>query len=320
MKVKAKDLESLMVSILEKRGVENPHIIAGHFIEAELRGHSSHGVQRLIPLVKGLDLGTIKKKVELKEVKRENNAVLYDANHSIGILVWHYLTESPPTDIIAVRNASHIGFLGYYTRRVSTRLNRPVIMIGNAEPAVVKPGSTRKVISTTPLSIAIPCEKTVVLDMALSSIARGRIIEAKRKGEKLPYGVAVNKNGEITTDPEEALQGGILPLGGEKGFYLMLTLELLTSYLTGSAIATEVRGVLNTESSPNKGEFMIILPRLQGDCHGLRTLKSIINVLPGEHSDLLAGRDELEVDDKLYNIFVELESRIPFDWSGKNIL
>jgi hypothetical protein len=65
---------------------------------------------------------------------------------------------------------------------------------------------------------------------------------------------------------------------------------------------------------------MIILPRLQGDCHGLRTLKSIINVLPGEHSDLLAGRDELEVDDKLYNIFVELESRIPFDWSGKSVL
>ncbi|QGR19875.1 hypothetical protein [Stygiolobus azoricus] len=65
---------------------------------------------------------------------------------------------------------------------------------------------------------------------------------------------------------------------------------------------------------------MIILPRLQGDCHGLRTLKTIIDVLPSEHSDLLAGRDEIEVDDKLYNIFVELESQVPFDWRGKNIL
>ncbi|BCU69586.1 Ldh family oxidoreductase [Stygiolobus caldivivus] len=314
MKVKIADIESIVISSLEKRGVENPSIIAKHFIEAELRGHSSHGLQRLIPLIKGIDLGTIRKDVSLTEVKRENNAVLYDANHSIGILVWHYLTESPKEDLIAVRNSSHIGFLGYYTRRVASRLRRPAIMIGNAEPAVVKPGTPRKVVSTTPISIAVPCERTVVLDMALSSIARGKIIEAKRRGGKIPYGVAVNDKGEITTDPEEALKGGILPIGGERGFYLMITLELLTSYLTGSAIAVEVQGVLNTEKSPNKGEFLLILPNLASDCHGASVLKSFTEFLPGEHSDILAERDVIEIDDELYKTIERLEREVPFKW------
>ncbi|MBB5253407.1 Ldh family oxidoreductase [Sulfurisphaera ohwakuensis] len=315
MKIKVKEAENLVESILKKRGVENPSIIAKHFVEAELRGHSSHGLQRVIPLVKGIDLGTIRKTVKLTEIKREDNAVLYDANYSIGILVWHYLTESPKETLIAVRNSSHIGFLGYYTRRIAMRLGKPAIMIGNAEPAVVKPGTAKKVISTTPISIAIPCEKIVVLDMSLSPIARGKIIEAKRKGEKIPYGVAVNKDGKITTDPDEALQGGLLPIGGMKGFFLMITLELLVSFLTGSALATEVQGVLDTTKSPNKGEFMIILPKLQGDCHGLSVLKQFVEYLPGEHSDEMLKRDEIDIDEKLYNIFVKLEAEEQFNWT-----
>ena len=95
-----------------------------------------------------------------------------------------------PVSLIAVKSAFHIGFLGYYTGKPAKK--RLVgIMFGNTEPAVVLPGTSRKLLSTTPLLIGIPPD--IVLNNALSATSRGKILEAKRKGEKIPLGLAVDK-------------------------------------------------------------------------------------------------------------------------------
>ncbi|BFH73081.1 Ldh family oxidoreductase [Sulfurisphaera javensis] len=310
MKIKVTDLRDLLLEILEKRNIEGKEIITNHFIEAELRGHSSHGIQRIIPLIKGVELGTIKSKLDYEVLIRRDNQILIDAKHSIGIVLWDKLIDEFIANVIAVKNASHIGFLGYYTRKVA-RKGRIGIMFGNAEPAVVMPGTSKKILSTTPLSISIPTNPPIVLDMALASTARGKIIEALRKGEKIPYGVAVNEKGEITTDPNEALKGGILPIGGMKGFFLMLTLELLTSFLTGSAVGPEVRGVLNTENPPNKGEVLITLDPLASDTHGVEIFKGFTD-LPGWHSEKMSTREYLDIDDILYRQLEELNRKVPY--------
>lgn len=319
MKIPVNELKEIIIHILDKRGVEDSSVIAEHFIEAELRGHSSHGVQRVIPLVKGIELGTIERKLNYKILKSTSSSLLIDARRSIGIVLWNKIINElefkEPISIVAVRNASHIGFLGYYTRKLAEK-GYSAIMFGNAEPAVVFPGKAEKLLSTTPLSISIPSNPPVVLDMALSLTARGKIIEAQRKGEKIPYGVAVNERGEITTDPAEALKGGLLPLGGVKGFYLMLTLELLTSFLTGSAVGPEVKGVLNTENPPNKGEVLIVInPKFtEEENHGIDLMRRILGSLPGDRGDKLLKNsgNEINIDEKLFNTLNEMAKKIPY--------
>ncbi|BDC19544.1 Ldh family oxidoreductase [Acidianus sp. HS-5] len=319
MKILVNDLKEIIRKIMEERGVEYSNVIADHFTEAELRGHSSHGVQRVIPLVKGVELGTIEKRLNYKILKSTTSSLLIDAKRSIGIVLWNKIVNElefkEPVSIIAVRNSSHIGFLGYYTRRLAQK-GYSAIMFGNAEPAVVFPRKAEKLLSTTPLSISIPSNPPVVLDMALSSTARGKIIEAQRRGERIPYGVAVNERGEITTDPTEALKGGILPLGGEKGFYLMLSLELLTSFLTGSAVGPEVKGVLNTENPPNKGEVLIVInPKFtEEENHGIELMRKILGSLPGDRGENLLrnNNEEVEIDEKLLNTLKDMTKKVPY--------
>jgi len=84
LKIPADKLKELAIEMLEKRGVEGKEIIADHFVEAELRGHSSHGVQRLLPLVKGVELGTIRKRLDYEVLKSNGDSLWIDAKSSIG--------------------------------------------------------------------------------------------------------------------------------------------------------------------------------------------------------------------------------------------
>ncbi|MBW9141514.1 MAG: Ldh family oxidoreductase [Candidatus Aramenus sp.] len=321
MIVRHSELRELLTDILDRREVEFSDVIADHFTEAELRGHSSHGVQRMIPLVKGVELGTIRRDLEFEVVKESNSSILIDGKHSVGISLWSLLIEreyDSPVTAIAVRNASHVGYLGYYTERLA-RKGKVAIMLGNAEPAVTRPGtSPAKVLSTTPFSVAIPSDPPVVLDMALSAIARGKIVEALRKGETIPHGVAVDPEGKVTTNPQRALEGALLPLGGEKGFYLMLTLELLVAFLTGSAVGPQVRGVLNTEHPPNKGEVMIIIdPKyFEANIDAVEYMKEVVGgLLPGEHGRKIREerlKSGIELDEKLFSTLLSMRERVPY--------
>jgi len=316
LKIFAEQLKELVIEILEKRGVEGKEIIAEHFVEAELRGHSSHGVQRLLPLVKGVELGTIRKRLNYEVLKSKGDSIWIDAKSSIGIVLWNKLVEREfhdPVSLIAVKNASHIGFLGYYTEKLAKR-EYVGIMFGNAEPAVVLPGTSRKILSTTPLSIGIP--PGIILDMALSATARGKIIEAKRRGEKIPLGLAVDEEGKPTEDPEKALKGGLLPLGGNKGFYLMLVLESLVSFLTGSALGPNVKGVLNTENPPNKGEVLIVInPSFFASYkEEIEKMKKEV-MYPGQHGNKIREerlREGILIDETLLKTLQEMKEKVPY--------
>lgn len=318
MRVSSEELKSIILEILDKRGIEDKEIIADHFLEAELRGHSSHGVQRLIPLVKGIELKTISPKLRYKVLKRSDTSMWIDGMNSIGIVLWDKLVEQNFTNaisIIAVKNASHIGFLGYYTSKLAKR-GLVGIMFGNAEPAVVIPGSSKVVLSTTPVSISIP--PSITLDMALSATSRGKIIEASRKKEKIPLGLAVDENGNPTDDPERALKGGILPLGGMKGFFLMLTIESLVSFLTGSALGPNVRGVLNTENPSNKGEVLIVINPSFFSSYDkeINDLKNYLNIqYPGEHGLKLREKrlkEGIPIDEELWKKLEDLRQKVPY--------
>jgi len=320
MNVSAEELKSIIVEILDEREVEGSEVIADHMVEAELRGHSSHGVQRLIPLVKGVELGTISRRLQYDVLKKERGSMWIDGKHSVGIVLWNQLIQHEfhePSSVIAVKSASHIGFLGYYTDKLATR-GYVGIMFGNAEPAVVLPGTSRKLLSTTPLSIGIPHNPPIVLDMALSSTSRGKILEAQRKGEPIPEGWAVDSEGKPTINPELALRGGILPIGGIRGFYLMLVLEILTSFISGSAMGPNVKGVLNTENPPNKGEILIVInpSYFASYTEQIDEIRKLLGMeFPGEHGLQLKARrltEGIPMDAQLWSTLVKMKEKVPF--------
>ncbi len=293
------------MELLDRRGVQGSEVVVDHFIEAEMKGHSSHGVQRMIPLLRGLDMGTVKRALDFRVERETESSKFVDGNSSIGIVLWDLLIkERRDSDVflIAVKNSSHIGYLGYYTSRLASK-GIPSIMFGNAEPSVVAPGTSRKILSTSPISIGIPPD--MVLDMSLAPTSRGRIIQAKRRGERIPLGWAVGPDGGETEDPDLALKGGILPLGGRKGFFLSLFLDMLTATLSGSELSEDVVGVLDTTKRPNKGEVMIMFNYHHEVKH--TSWKEV----PGRHGSKMMEEVKrsgyLELDDSLLSSLKEFQ-------------
>jgi LDH2 family malate/lactate/ureidoglycolate dehydrogenase len=313
MKVNVEEVRKALDELFSSREIEDKDVLIDHFLEAELRGKSSHGLLRVIPLIKGVDIGTIRRKVEYEVVKRSPSSLLIDGRHSIGIAIWNRLISGNfmnAVNILCVRNSSHIGFLGYYTQKLAKR-GYIAIMFGNGEPIVVNPENGKRVLSTSPLSVGIPPD--YVLDSSLASISRGKIMDYLNKGMKLPKGVAVDVEGRETENPEEALKGGILPIGGFKGFLIALTLDLLVSYLTGSALSVDVVGVLNTERESNKGEVMIVLnpEYFEGKGDAVKKIEGILKEKPGARSTRI--REEnlkkgyIEVEEKLWKKILDLK-------------
>lgn len=143
--------------------------------------------------------------------------------------------------LASVRNSNHFGVTAYYSM-----LALPQGMIGfafsNANPTVAPWGGKKAMVGTSPLSIAIPSASGLpfVIDMATTTVARGKIILYARTKKPLPPGWALDAEGKETTDPEVALKGLLTPLGGAKGSGLALAIDILCGMLSGAKYLTEV--------------------------------------------------------------------------------
>jgi len=242
-------------------------IAAQVIVEGDLRGFHSHGVLRLPGYVEGIERGAIRAEITLKRVSKRGATIVYDANHSLGHVVGHRaalkaveLAEEHGVGVVAVRNSSHYGIAGYYTTLIAERG-----MVGFAtcgtEPAVAPYGGSRAVLGTNPLSIAFPRRDgpPIVVDMATSLVSRGKVLQALKEDREIPEGWAVGPDGEPTTDPEEALEGALLPFGEHKGYALCLALEVLAGPVVGAAAGREVRGTTDPTVPCNKGDLFAAL-------------------------------------------------------------
>ena len=132
----------------------------------------------------------------------------------------------------------------------------------NTPSAMAFHGGTRSRLGTDPLAFAapIPGRAPLVIDMALSVVARSKIVAAKAKGEPIPEGWAVNDHGQPTTEAGAALSGTLLPIGGAKGSALALIVEILCGALAGSQFGWEASGFMDAKGGPPKlGQFLIAL-------------------------------------------------------------
>ena len=199
----------------------------------------------------------------------------------------------------AIIRSHHCGAAGHPVERLAEQ-GLVAMMFANTPAAIAPWGGATAVFGTNPIAFACPLtgRPPLVVDLALSKVARGNILAAKQKGEQIPPGWALDANGKPTTDPDAALAGTMLPLGDAKGTPLALMVELLAAGLTGANFADEASSFLDDKGPPpGTGQLIIAFDpaAFGGSAAHVATLIGAIETQPGTRlpgSRRLASRHE----------------------------
>jgi (2R)-3-sulfolactate dehydrogenase (NADP+) len=150
-----------------------------------------------------------------------------------------------------IRRSHHCGVAGHPVERLAQG-GLVALMLANTPAAIAPWGGSRGVFGTNPIAFACPLPERppIVVDLSLSKVARGNILAARQRGERIPEGWALDAAGRPTTNPDDALGGTMLPLGDAKGTALALAVELLAAGLTGANFASEASSFLDAEGAP----------------------------------------------------------------------
>jgi LDH2 family malate/lactate/ureidoglycolate dehydrogenase len=216
--------------------------MADVLIEADLRGHGSHGLVR-VPLSVGLLRdGRCHVGANPHVVQERAAAALMDGDRALGPYAATVAAREAMARArqhgaaaVALYDTGHIALAGYYVE-LAAREDLIGVLFGKSEASVHPHGGRDPMIGTNPLAVAIPTTgDPLLLDMATSATSRGKLAEAAAAGRPLPEGWALDAEGNPTTDPHAAMRGGALsPVGGAKGYGLSLAVELLGGVLTGA--------------------------------------------------------------------------------------
>jgi L-2-hydroxycarboxylate dehydrogenase (NAD+) len=270
-----KDKEiALVKEILKNLGAseEDSEFVAEATIDADLKGFTSHGLGRFPQYLISIEAGTINLKDDITIEKETPAIALINGNSGFGQAVSYkamQLAIKKAKDVgigcVGVHNSNHFGVTGFYSD-LALRENCIGLVLANTDPAIAPLGGSEALIGTNPLALGIPSETYITVDMATSVTARGKIIESKRKGLDLPDGWALDKDGNPTNNPEEALNGSILPFGGFKGYALAALIEILTGPLVQAGYGHGVTGTASPTKDCTKGDLYVVIdPSKFGD-------------------------------------------------------
>jgi (2R)-3-sulfolactate dehydrogenase (NADP+) len=199
----------------------------------------------------------------------------------------------------SIRRSHHCGAAGHTVERLA-EAGLVTLMFANTPAAIAPWGGARGVFGTNPIAFAcpLPGRAPIVVDLSVSTAARGNILATKQKGEKIPADWALDVDGKPTTDPAAALAGTMLPLGGAKGTALALMVELLAAGLTGANFATEASSFLDAKGPPpGTGQLLIAFDpsAFGGGIDRFAVLASAIESQPGAR---LPGSRRLKAREK----------------------
>jgi LDH2 family malate/lactate/ureidoglycolate dehydrogenase len=268
-------------------------LIADSLVQADLWGHQSHGVLRLGWYLARLRAGSMQA-VTTPSFAMDSGAVaVIDGHHGVGQVLARQAADEAirrakqfGIGAVGVRNSNHFGTAMYYTLR-APRAGCLAIMSTNASPAMAPWGGREKIVGNNPWSIAAPAGRhaPMVLDIANTGVARGKIYLARQRGETIPEGWAINAEGAPTTDAQEAIDGIILPMAQHKGYIISMMMDVLSGVLTGSGFGAQVNGPYQAEKLSQCGHLMIAMdvaafqPQAEFD-ERMETLIAAIKAVP----------------------------------------
>jgi LDH2 family malate/lactate/ureidoglycolate dehydrogenase len=239
-------LRTFAEGVLEKAGLDasDGRTVADSLLFANLRGIDSHGIIRLPSYVRRLEVGGTRISPDIRVVKEAPALVLLDGDNGMGQVVGMRAAEiavdkarKVGSSFVGVLRSSHNGAVSYYAMSIA---NAGMIGVStsNTTPVMAAWGGAESVIGNNPLSIAVPFREgePLVFDAAMSKVAGGKVRLAAANGTSIPEGWILNRDGRPTSDPNDILDGTLLPFGEHKGFGLAVMIEILSAVLTGAGM------------------------------------------------------------------------------------
>lgn len=263
MKYSAEKLKSFAGQIMRAAGMDSDssEIFADSLITADMRGIGSHGISRLKAYSNRISRGVIAVGVSPKILEDNGSLLLVDAQHGAGSVM-----ASKVMDICiqrasengccfaAVKGGNHFGCSSFFTEQAAKN-NMVGIAMANAPASMAPIGGKKSVLGTNPLSVAVPATKRpLILDMATSVVARGKVTLAAKEGRAIPKGWGLDAMGVMTEDPREVKS--VLPFGGAKGFGIALIIEIFCSCLSGAMNGTTMGSMYDYSKTQDSGFFI----------------------------------------------------------------
>ena len=244
------DLSAFVGRAATRAGVPEDQLDAfvASFVEADLRGVSSHGVARIPAYVRALIQGIVNPAPVLRTINRGPATALVDADNGLGMVTGQLamdlaieIASESGTGMVSVRNSNHSGMLAIHVLR-ATRAGMIGFFTSNGPAIMVPWGGADPRLSNGPFAWAFPRgggAHPIVVDMAASATARGKIRLLAAVGESIPEGWAIDADGRATTDARTAMDGAVLPAAGHKGYGMAVAHEALAAVLGGGRLAVD---------------------------------------------------------------------------------
>jgi LDH2 family malate/lactate/ureidoglycolate dehydrogenase len=323
--VNVQELRDRVAGIFTRLDVptEDAGIVAHHLVEADLRGVHSHGVIRVPTYVTAIKAGKINPKPNLEVVEDHGGQVVMDGDNGLGQLTAFRANElaiergkEHGIAAVALRRSTHCGAMAYYAIR-AREAGLVGLAITNAGMNMTPTGGSQKIVGNNPFAMAVPTtrEWPMVLDMATSVVAGGKLDVARSKGESIPLGWARDTDGNPTTDPVAARAGSLEPLGGPKGYGMAVMLDVLAGVLSGGRFGGML-GTLPGESG--MGQFFLtiditrFMPMEQFKARMDELIDQIHNStkLPGVNRIYVAGEIEYDMQSSRERDGVPIEESV----------
>jgi LDH2 family malate/lactate/ureidoglycolate dehydrogenase len=268
-RIDSQRLIEFATSVYTSVGMPEPdgRLVADTLVQADLWGHQSHGLLRLGWYLDRIRNGVMKPVTAPEFVVDAGSIAIIDGHDGVGHVLTMLATreaikrsKAHGIAVVGVPSSNHFGTCMYYTL-TGAREGCAMQLTSNGGPAMAPWGGRKKIVGTNPWSVAVPAGRhaPLVMDMANTGVARGKIYLARQKRQSIPLGWAIDAAGEPTTDPQAAIDGIILPMAEHKGYAIATIIDVLSGVLTGSGFLSQVHSPYKTAEKSNCGHLMIAM-------------------------------------------------------------
>jgi len=307
--------------------------------KADLAGQDGHGVFRLPQYIKRINEGGLNTNPNISIVEERTAMAVLDGDNGMGHLVMSHaarlaMKKAAKSGIawVGARHSNHAGPASLYAMMpLENDMIGIYVAVGSANH--LPPwGGTDMLLSTNPIAVAIPAQENppIVLDMATTVAAYGKVKTTAQRGEQMPEGWMIDREGNPLTDPQKASEGFLLPIGGPKGYGLSLIFGILAGTLNGAAFGKDVVNFnADSKSITNTGHFVIALDvsafadpvqfkkgidKVWGEMKSSSKLPGVDEIrVPGERLDATIKRNTkvgIPISDSLQTVLIELADQI----------
>jgi len=235
-------------------------------VETSLLGIDSHGIRMFDRYVKHIEGGGINVEAEPEVVTDKAACAAMDAKGGLGHISADRATQlalekakAHGASCVTARNVNHMGACAIYARQAAAR-DCIGLCLASSRSGIAPWGGKQALLGLNPIAVGAPVEgkHPFVIDMATTMVAMGKVTRAADLGEAIPDGWALDADGQPTTDPNAAIHGTLLPIGGHKGYGIAMAVEMLTSLLSGGVLAPEIKSWIQQTKDPMGAGFSMI--------------------------------------------------------------